>query len=266
MSTFEHTPRTSLQITLSVWRALFIREALQRTMADRFSWFWMLVEPITQVILFIAIREIIGRIKFISGAEFIPWMVVGMMTFFVFREGMMRSIGAVEANKGLYSYRQVKPVDTVIMRAVVEGLLKTLVFILLIAGFSLLGADILPADPLRVVLLWGLAWFFGLGAGLFFSAANALVAEVGRIVKMSSFPLYLLSGVIFPLNFLPHDLQTYVMYNPLVHLVELMRSAFFDDYRAINGVQLVYVAWWTLSFLALGLAMHLRFEYRVKAA
>ncbi|MGY8872481.1 MAG: ABC transporter permease [Pseudomonadales bacterium] len=266
MSTFEHIPRTSLQITLSVWKALFIREALQRTMADRFSWFWMLVEPIVQVLLFIAIRELMGRIKFISGAEFIPWMVVGMMTFFVFREGMMRSIGAVEANRGLYSYRQVKPVDTVIMRAVVEGLLKTLIFMLLIIGFSLLGTDISPTDSLSAVLIWTLAWGFGLGAGLFFSAANALVAEVGKIVKMTAFPLYFLSGVIIPLNFLPHDIQSYVMYNPLVHLVELMRSAFFEDYRPINGIDLVYVMWWALSFLALGLAMHLRFEYRVKAS
>ncbi len=266
MSVFEHTPRTSLQVTFSVWKALFIREALQRTMAERFSWFWMIAEPIAQVIMFVGIREVIGKLNLVAGADYVPWLVVGMMTFFVFREGMMRSIGAVEANKGLFSYRQVKPVDTVLMRSVVEGILKTFIFILLIMGLELVGINCLPADPLFVILFWLLAWSLGLGAGLFFSAANALVLETGIIVRMISFPLYILSGVMFPLNFLPHYMQELLLCNPVLHLVELIRSGFFEGYRPVNGISVQYVMWWALIQIALGLAMHLRFEFRIKAA
>ncbi|WP_372737901.1 ABC transporter permease [Neptunomonas sp.] len=266
MSTFEHKPRTSLQVTFSVLKALFIRDALQRTMAERFSWFWILVEPISHIIVFVGIRGIMGGSGLIAGAEFIPWLVVGLMTFFVFREGFLKSIGAINSNKALYSYRQVKPVDTVIARALVEGLLKSLIFVLLIIGFELLGANLLPADPLSVIFLWLLAWMLGLAAGLFFSVANALVLEVGIVVNVMTLPLYFLSGVMIPLNFLPHNLLQYLMYNPLVHLIELMRLAFFENYRPINNLDLMYVMWWVLITMALGLAMHLRFEYRVKAA
>lgn len=266
MSVYEHEPRSSLKITLSVWRALFIREALQRTMADRFSWFWMIAEPIAHVILFIAIREILGKMRFIAGAEFIPWLVVGMMTFFVFREGFLRSIGAIEANKGLFSYRQVKPVDTVIIRALVEGLLKTFIFMLLITGLSFVGVDCLPADPLSVIYIWFITWLLGLGVGLFFSALNALVRETSIIVKMMTFPMYFISGVMLPLNFLSHDLRELVLYNPVLHLVELNRGAFFESYAPVYGINLSYVYWWVLASLAIGLLMHLRFEYRIKAA
>ncbi len=266
MSTFEHTPRSSLQVTLSVLKALFIRDALQRTMAERFSWFWVLVEPISHILVFVGIRGVLGSSGLISGAEFIPWLVVGLMTFFVFREGFVRSIGAINANKALYSYRQVKPVDTVIARALVEGLLKSLIFILLIIGFQLIGVNLLPADPLMAIFLWLVAWMLGLAAGLFFSVANALVLEVGIVVNVMTLPLYFLSGVMIPLNFLPHDLLQYLMLNPLIHLIELMRSSFFDGYRPINNLDLTYVMWWVLIVMALGLVMHLRYEYRVKAS
>jgi len=265
MSVFEHEPRSSLKITLSVWRALFIREALQRTMADRFSWFWMIVEPVAQILVMIALRELIGRIRFIIGAEFIPWMVVGMMTFFVFREGMMRSIGAIDANRGLFSYRQVKPVDTVIVRAVVEGFLKTIIFLIFILVFELIDIDILPDEMLEVIYIWFLSWLLGLGVGLIVSAASALVSEVGKIVRMAFLPLYFFSGVMLPLNILPHDILAYLTFNPLLHIVELMRSAFFEAYKPLSGVNFIYVMWWTLGTLSLGLAMHLRFEYRIKA-
>ena len=235
-------------------------------MADRFAWFWMLAEPIAHVVLFIAVRELLGRIRLVAGAEFIPWLLVGMIIFFMFRDGMLRSLGAIDANRGLFSYRQVKPVDTVIARAVVEGVLKSFVFLLLIIGFSIFGIDLVPYNPVGVFRIWVMAWAFGLGAGLFFSVANSLVSEVGIIIRMLMLPLYFLSGVIIPLNFLPHDVQVYVLYNPALHLVELVRGFFFESYRPIQGVSEVYVIWWTLIMALLGLAMHARFEFRVKAA
>lgn len=265
MSIEFHKPRTPWQVTWSVWRALFIREALQRTMADRFAWFWMFAEPIAQIVLFVAIRELLGRVRIITGAEFIPWLIVGMMTFFMFREGLTRSLGAIDANRALFSYRQVKPIDAVLVRCAVEGILRSLIFLILIVGASTIGISVIPDNALGAIHIWLLAWFLGVGAGLFFSVANSLVNEVGIIVRVVLFPLYFLSGVIIPMTILPHDIQAYVLYNPLFHLVELMRADFFETYRPINGVSHLYIIWWALVMAVVGLAMHSRFESRVKA-
>jgi ABC-type polysaccharide/polyol phosphate export permease len=201
----------------------------------------------------------------LSGAEFIPWIIVGMMTFFVFREGFLRSIGAISANHGLFSYRQVKPVDTVIVRGMVEGLLKTLIFAILIMLLTFFDVECLPDDPLAVIKVWLNAWILGLGFGLFLSALNALVREVSIIVKVITLPMYFLSGVMLPFNFLPHEIQAYVLYNPVLHLVELNRGAFFENYNPVYGVNLEYAVLWSLITIALGLIMHLRFEFRIKA-
>src|SRR5690554_7870276 len=99
--------RTPWQVTRSVWYAMFMREAISRTMADRMGWFWMIAEPMAFTLIMIGIRvHLRGADRFIVNAEFIPWMITGLMGFFLIREGMMRALGAVNANSALFAYRQ----------------------------------------------------------------------------------------------------------------------------------------------------------------
>jgi capsular polysaccharide transport system permease protein len=257
--------RTHWQVTFSVWRAMFLREVLARTMANRFAWFWMLAEPVLFVVVMVAVREMMGRARLVIGAEFVPWLIIGLVAFFLFREGVLRSIGAVEANRALFAYRQVKPVDPVIVRCALEGLLKTVVLFILIGGAAMLGYRILPADPLAVILVWGSMWLLGASAGLVISVLASLVAEVGTVARIMMLPMLILSGVIIPLQMLPYQVQQALLYNPVAHGLEMLRLSFFQGYKMIDGVDLLYLWWWALIMLALGLALHLRFATRLKA-
>ncbi|MGP9656301.1 ABC transporter permease, partial [Halomonas sp. AOP35-4E-18] len=82
--------RTPWQVTRSVWYAMFMREAISRTMADRMGWFWMVFEPFALVAVMVGIRSFISGDRLISNAPFIPWMITGMMGFFLARDGMLR--------------------------------------------------------------------------------------------------------------------------------------------------------------------------------
>jgi capsular polysaccharide transport system permease protein len=257
--------RSHWEVTASVWRAMFMREVLARTTANRFAWFWMLAEPVAFVVVMVAVREFVGRVRFTVGAQWVPWLIVGLVAFFLFREGVLRSIGAVDANQGLFAYRQVKPVDPVLVRNVLEGLLKTVVFLLLIAGAVLLGHHVIPIDPLGVVLVWFSIWLLGLGVGLVVSVASTMVPEVGNVVRIVMLPLFLLSGAIIPLQMLPFQVQEYMLYNPVLHGIEALRLSFFEGYRSLNGIDLQYLWFWALITLALGLSLHLKFATRLKA-
>lgn len=257
--------RSCWQVIWNVWHALFMREALARTMANRFAWFWMFAEPVAFVVVMVAVHELLGRVRLVTGAEFIPWLIVGVMGFLLFREGVLRSIGAVDSNQGLFTYRQVKPVDPVLVRNALEGILKTIVLVILITGASLLGHDILPADPLQAMLAWVSLWLLGMGGGLVVSVGAALVQELGLVTRLAMLPMFLLSGAMIPLHTLPHYLQHYLLYNPVLHAIEILRFSFFAGYQSLNGVNLMYVWYWILPLIALGLALHIRFAMRLKA-
>lgn len=51
--------RTPWQVTRSVWYAMFMREAISRTMADRMGWFWMIFEPLAFTLIMVGIRTYI---------------------------------------------------------------------------------------------------------------------------------------------------------------------------------------------------------------
>lgn len=262
----EPTARSSWQVTRSVWHALFVREFLSRLMADRLAWFWMIAEPVAFVAVMVAVRVVaLGRDTPIYGAEFIPWLITGLMGFFLVRENMLMPMGAVEANRGLFAYRQVKPVDPVLVRCYLEGLTRSVIFLLFIVIGLLLHIDLVADRPLMAISGWLSLWALGLGAGLTLSVLAVLVREIGRIIRILMLPLLILSGVIIPLHMLPHDLLQYVMLNPIVHGLEYMRSGFFANYHAVPGTSLTYLWYWSLSLLAIGLMLHLRFEKRVKA-
>ncbi|WP_342450033.1 ABC transporter permease [Thiorhodococcus minor] len=257
--------RPAWQVTWSVWHALFLREVLARTTGDRLGWFWMLGEPVAFISIMAAVRSLMGRARLILGAEFIPWLVVGITAFFLFREAFIRSMTAIEGNQALFAYRQVKPIDPVLVRSAMEGLLKSIVLLILIAFGVLFGLDVLPADPLGAFLLWCVIWLLGLGGGLIVSVIARLVPDVEHVIKMLMLPMFIISGAIFPLQNVPHGLLQYLLYNPVLHGLELLRVEFFAGYKPIQGVSIDYLYRWMLITVALGLALHMRFEQRLKA-
>lgn len=260
-----HAPRSCLRVTLSVWHAMFMREALARTMADRFSWFWMLAEPIAVVAIMVGVREVAGAGQHVGGADHVQWLVAGLMGFYLFRDGMVRSLGAVDANKGLFAYRQVKPVDPVLVRNALEGVLQTMVLLLLTGAVGLLGHEAYPFDPLSSMLAWASLWFLGLGAGLVTSVGATLIPEIGTIVRLSGLPLLLASGPLVPVQAVPHLAQQYLLWNPILHGIESLRLGFFVGYTTASNIDLLYLWYWALTMIALGLALHVRFAARLIA-
>ncbi|WP_230086344.1 ABC transporter permease [Halomonas sp. 328] len=244
---------------------MFMRELVARTMADRFAWFWMIFEPIAFVAVFIAVRSLIRGDRLVIGADFIPWLIVGLMGFFLFREGMTRPVGAIDANRGLFAYRQVLPIDPVLVRIALEGLLRSVVFLIFIVGALLLGFDLYADLPLTAMGAWMSLWALGAGVGLTLSAATALVSEIGRLVRMMTIPLMLLSGVIAPITLKPHHLQQIMLYNPIVHGIEQLRLGFFENYKTVQGIDPLYIWLCALSLISFGLILHMRFVEKLKA-
>ncbi|QGQ70014.1 ABC transporter permease [Halomonas sp. PA16-9] len=257
--------RTPWQVTRSVWYAMFMREAISRTMSDRMGWFWMIFEPVALISIMVGIRSFISGDQLISNAPFIPWMITGMMGFFLVREGMMRGMGAVEGNKALFAYRQVHPIDPVLVRIFLEGMLRSFIFLIFIVGGLMLGLDLYPDNAIRAMLGWLSLWCLGIGLGLVTSVVSSLVPEAGKVISMLSLPLMIISGVFFPLNAMPHWLLEYLMLNPIPNGLETLRLGFFDKYQVVTGTSMLYFWLFTLTLIALGLLMHLRFIDRLKA-
>jgi len=254
--------RAPLSVTLSVWRALFLREAVSRLAASRTAWLWLLLEPVVHVVFLMFLMEVV-RLRVIGGIETAVWLMFGMLAYFMFRRTANQTMNALNANQALFVYRQVFPVDTVLVRAGLEGFMMVVITIILLIGASLVGFDVWPEDPLAVVEAFAGMWLVGLGFGLITSVGSALVPELGNMLGLMMTPLYFLSGVIFPLHSVPSPYLEWLMFNPIAHGVEAARIGLSPYYAPVPGVSVAYVFFFAIALLFLGLALHVRFATKL---
>ena len=109
----------------------------------------------------------------------------------------------------------------------------TVVFFILLASAHALGFDIRIEDPLTVLFALGCLAMTGFGLGAIFAALVPLVRSVQQIVPIAAGrPLFFTSGLFFTAEMLPKNIREILLLNPLFHMVEWLRSAFFIEFES----------------------------------
>lgn len=241
---------------------MFLREALSRLLASRGAWFWLFAEPVfhTAYLMFIFVVIRVGNV---GGIDVALWIMIGMQGFFMFRNTGTQVMNGIGANRPLFAYRQVKPIDTLLVRGVLEGVMSIFVTAILMAGLALLGHSVMPVDPLAVFVAFLGLWLVGLGFGLIASVIAELVSEVGKVIHLIMMPLMILSGVMLPLAVVPQPYRDWLMLNPVAHGLEAARLGFAPHYHAVEELSIAYLFGFALVSIFLGLVLQRRFALRL---
>jgi len=260
------TLRKPLHVFFSVIKALFLRELEMRMSMGKIGLFWTFFEPFFQVFILILIKVTLinssGRASTIT-FDFAVFMASGFIAFNMFKNILLSSTGAFTANKGLFTYKQVKPIDTIIARVMIELFLTSIIiFIFLIIGFFMQYDNLFPKNILMVFA--GYLWLslFAFSVGLVTAVGNAFFVSVGKFIRILSFPLLILSAVFYPLISLSPLAQEFLLHNPLVHFMEMIHSAYvygLDD-RFINYN---YMLLWTIVPLFMGFWLYSKLEKKL---
>lgn len=248
--------RTPWAIQRAVVFALFVREVRAQIEGRWLGLLWTLFEPVAHLaillLLFASVRHLVR-----PGVDPTLFLVTGLVPFFMFRSLALHGADAVKKSAGLFSYRQVKPLDTLFARSLVEITQHSATYAILLAALAWLGIDVLPDLPLELIGMSVILIALGFGIALTLMVACHDRPRLRSVVGLVFFPLYLLSGVIFPVHGLPQAWVDLLLLNPVLHLIELSRHDFVAHYRLLDGVSLAYPAAWALVFCAFGLNLYL---------
>ena len=247
--------------TIFVWQALFLREALDRFFGSRAAWAWLVVEPAMHI-GFMSCLWGMMRKNSLGGINVTMWIILGMLSFFLFRRTSVQTLHALDCNKAFFAFRQVRPFDVALMRAGVEAFSMFFISSSILGVAALAGLEVLPDDPITVLLALAGLWLFGLGYGLVTSVCMRLVPDSGHIFQIFMMPLYLISGVIMPVAYIPMPYRDWLLWNPLVHGLELVRLGFFSNYHTLDA-SFSYLYSWVLLSITLGLTLYRAFETRL---
>lgn len=249
------------KINKSVFSGILLREATARFFAHRFAWFWMVFEPLFHIGYLMLLFGLV-RVRQIDGMSIFLWIAIGIFAFLSFRNTWTRTMNAIDASRALLVYRQIRPVKLVLMRAVNELSVSGLVLISLALVLYIFNEELTPDLPLEFIYGFFALWFLGLGLGLVISFLKEFVPEISNVVKLIMMPLYLLSGVIFPLSTIPMPYLEWLLYNPIAHGLEWMRASFSLQYYPVSGLDINYLVMWALTATFLGFfVQHYGYKY-----
>ncbi|WP_137719783.1 ABC transporter permease [Methylobacillus flagellatus] len=254
--------RSALKVTWSVWRALFLRESSANLSEGRIPWFWIIFEPLSHVLVWLMIHAYLN-IRFVPGVDVVTFFVSGLLGMIMFREVVINGMNAVTAYAGLLSYRQIKPVDCVIIRAFFRGFVIMMAGTIFLVVIGSMGRQALPNAPLIVFLAYCLIWAFGLGLGLIFSVGARFIPKLQNIVTVVLRIMYFTSGAIIPITYIPNPARDYMMMNPVAHGFETIHAGFFSAYPPAQGTSLLYLAAGAIIVIFVGLFLQYHMAHRL---
>ena len=215
----------------------------------------MLAEPVVQLIVMTVVMGLIRGRHPTQGIPFPVFLLTGIAPFVMFRGIATLIMEGLAANRGLFAYKQLMPLDTFVARTIMQCSLSSISYALVMVAFAWWGFDMTIHRPLEWLglLIIGVALAFGLGMVL--AVLVDALPEIKTFVRFFFLVLYFSSGAIFPVTRFPAYALPYLQWNPFLHATELIRHSVFPFYKTLDLVSFPYFVGCAGAFLCVGLGL-----------
>ena len=254
--------RSSWQVFLGSMRAFLLREMMNQFGRSRLGYFWALAEPAATVAILTALHAFIrGGHHDLYGESPIVFFVFGAIPYFLYANSVTAAQGVCNSHKGLFNYRQIKPIDVILARAMMDGLMMMGVLVVFLVGWWWLGQNLPLRDPLH--LLWALFSLFVLGVsiGLVFEVFSTIYPDMRKVISVVTRPMFFVSGLFFTIEMIPSGLRDVLIWNPVLHGVDFARDSVLPEYDSPASWTYLWGSILVLQFI--GLAAYRRYLYRL---
>lgn len=238
--------------------ALFLREIRTRFGKYQLGYAWALLEPVGSVSVLLIVFTALGAHGY-PGISFPIFLMTGVVVNSLFVDISNRSIKAMEANSALFNYRPVRPIDTVIARAILELMLHLGVYATLLILYALVvGGDVVVSGLPLLLSAFALMTVFSCGVGVLFMLVTDAYSDADKVLPLLTRPLFFISGVFFSIEIVPPEYHPLLLWNPIFHGITLVRESVAPDY-SVPEASLGYLAVSALGVMTMSL-----FFYRLK--
>lgn len=243
--------------------AVILRELQTRFGDYRLGYAWAILEPLSYVAIFMVIKIFIGRLA-PAGVDFVVFLVVGIMPWLLFSHSISRCFDALKSNRRLFVYRFMVPFDIILGRVLLETFVFFITYAVLIAGLIWWGKEVSIDDPLGLLFICFLTAVLSLGLAIWASIFCGMYPDVQKFLRIPMRFLFFTSGVFYSIDKIPSEYQIYLVWNPVLHAIQLSRVEFFS---ALNETvaSLEFLIYFSIGSLWLGLLSYRAYLQRYLA-
>lgn len=239
--------------------ALVLREMATSYGRSPGGYLWAVLEPVAGT----ALLSIVFSLAFRNpplGINFPLFYASGLLPFAVFNTISAKVAQSINYSKPLLAYPSVTFIDAILARFITNMLTEIMVAYIVLAGILLLFETRVIIDIPTIALSILLAAVLGLGVGTLncFLTTRFPIWQQAWSVMMR--PMFIISGVMLLYDNMPQFLQDWLWFNPVVHVVGVMRRGVYSSYEA-TYVSIPYVVGFSAVCMVMGLILLRRYQY-----
>lgn len=223
---------------ISLLKALMVREARTRFAGGALGYAWAVIIPVAWILAITVFFRWIGRSAPIA-VDLPIFVATGMLPYLVFRQIVTAMMRTCRAQRHLVTLGPARPEDLFTAMGFLELVNMVLVSAAILAIAAWFSVVPWPSQPLGIVTAMGVAWMLGMGVGRFAAVIATLSDSAERLVPILLRPFFWISGIFFVAAELPADVMDALWWNPLLHVIEALRSAWFSNFRTDAGTLLL---------------------------
>lgn len=236
---------------LRVLFALVVREMGTSFGRSAGGYFWAIAEPLGGITM-LSLAFSLALRKPPLGTSFMLFYASGYLPFTTYRRVSSEVSAAIRSNRGLLTYPVVTTLDAVLAKFLLSMLTMFVVGVILFTAIVLFAGVPVNFDLGRILLAFFLAALIGLGVGSVNCVLFGFFPTWKNIWNILSRPMMIVSGVLFLYESVPPAFEGVLWYNPLTHVIGLMRAGFFPAYVPLY-VSVSYVLVVSLTLFLIGI-------------
>jgi capsular polysaccharide transport system permease protein len=247
--------------------ALMMRDMRSRFPVNRLGYLLAFVDPTLFILLHVAFWSLIGTSP-LPGMTVAMFLISGFAPFFLFQYVFTRTMTAPKSAGVLMVHRRITLLDLYLTKGIMEFLTMLFVFILLLIMFKILGDTFQIYRPLDIGVGLILLGVMGIGLAMFLDSLYPVIGDTGKVfVTIVVRAQYYISGIFLAPQAIPSDYLKYLMWNPVLHIIEIIREGLSPTVHlapvlssGISSISLPYAAACSFGCLLLGLLANRAFK------
>ncbi len=236
-----------------VLSALIIRETRTRFGESRLGYGWALIEPILHITLLWAMFAVLMHGRPPIGTQFFVFYYTGLVPYHILVHTSSGMTHAIPNNGSLLQLPLVTTFDVTLARGLLEFVTDILVAVILLMTFRAAGLAAAPDDLWSVCLAVLATAALGCGIGFVNAVVGVLWPAWDKIWAHVTRILYFASGIFYVPGMMPHWIRNVLVWNPLLHAIDWVRTGFFAAYRP-HWLDRAYVVEAAIVMLLVGFA------------
>lgn len=230
--------------------ALVLREMGTAFGKSAGGYFWTIAEPLGGILLLSIAFSLALRAPPL-GTSFMLFYASGYLPYSTYRAVSGDVAGAVRSNRGLLNYPVVTTLDAVLSKCLFGAVNGFIVGVILFTAILLTLGEPMNLNPGEMMLAYALAVLLATGVGTINIVLFGFFPVWRNIWKILTRPMMILSGVLFLYESVPPAFETVLWYNPLTHIIGLMRAGVYGGYDP-QYISVPYVTGVSLTLFLIG--------------